>query len=115
MTQHLQIHEPVCQACEHRAQKTQQEQGSAQLQFVVHPKNGQPPVAIGSSPDGVTSGGQNYFSLLRQIHRRPPGKLSRWYFLNRWQIIQAHHLPRLRGLQAQVQLPRPFVNHHRRM
>jgi hypothetical protein len=31
------------------------------LQFVGHLKNGQPPVAIGSSPDGVTSGGQIYF------------------------------------------------------
>jgi hypothetical protein len=28
---------------------------------VVHPKSGQPPVAIGSSPDGVTSGGQNHY------------------------------------------------------
>jgi hypothetical protein len=33
------------------------------LQPFGHRKNGQPPAAIGSSPDGVTSGGQNFHVL----------------------------------------------------
>ena len=63
VTQHLQIHEPVAQSGKRQPQKSEEQQRAADLLLVGHPKNGQPPVAIGSSTNGVTSGGQNFLLL----------------------------------------------------
>jgi len=77
MAEHLQIHEPVAQPGKGRDQTGQQQHGAADLQFVGHLKSGQPPVPIGSSTNGVTSGGQISFSLRSHCNRGPLGELSR--------------------------------------
>ncbi len=61
VTQHLQIHQPVAEPGEGCADKHGQRQHPSKLQSFRHCKTGRPPVAIGSSTDGVTSGGQDDF------------------------------------------------------
>ena len=63
MPQNLQIDQPVSQPGEGRRQEQRQRDQSAILQSSAHTKH-QPPAAIGSSPDGVTGGG-NRFHFIR--------------------------------------------------
>ena len=76
MAQHLQIHQPVAEAGERRADQQRQRQHPSKLQSFCHFKIGRPPVAVGSSLRRVTSGGQNGLLCQRRAGL-PRGQLAR--------------------------------------